>query len=144
MKKIGVFVCWCGSNIAGTLDVEKVAEEVSKLEGVIHSQSYRYFCSDPAQAIVEAPVTEKGPDGVVIAACSPTMHETTFGRTVARAGMNPYRCEIANIREQCSWVHGAAQHEATRRAPQTVQPVIEYNMLYGGLPERNKEVRAAV
>ena len=102
MRKIGVFVCWCGSNIAGTIDMDKVVEEVSKLDGVVHSQSYRYFCSDPGQAIVETAVKEKGLDGVVIAACSPIMHEKTFRKTVARAGLNPYRGEIANIREQCS------------------------------------------
>lgn len=125
MKKIGVFVCWCGSNIAGTIDVDKVVEEVSKLEGVVHSESYRYLCSDPGQAIIETAIREKGLSGVVVAACSPTMHETTFRRTVARAGMNPYRCEIANIREQCSWVHQAAKDEATGKAIKIIESMVE-------------------
>lgn len=118
MKKVGVFVCWCGSNIAGTVDVERVIKEVSSFKGVAHAESYKYLCSDPGQAIVEAAVRQKGLDGVVIAACSPSMHETTFRKTVSRAGINPYRCEIANIREQCSWVHQAAKGEATAKARQ--------------------------
>jgi heterodisulfide reductase subunit A len=125
MKKIGVFVCWCGSNIAATVDVDKVVEEVSDLAGVVHSESYRYLCSDPGQAIVETAVREKGLDGVVIAACSPTMHEKTFRKTVARAGMNPYRCEIANIREHCSWVHQTAKDEATGKAVKIVESIVE-------------------
>jgi len=125
MKKIGVFVCWCGSNIAGTVQVDRVVEEVSKLDGVVHSESYKYLCSDPGQAIVETAVREKHLDGVVVAACSPTMHETTFRKTVARAGLNPYRCEIANVREQCSWVHQAAKDEATAKAVKIIQSIIE-------------------
>lgn len=125
MKKIGVFVCRCGSNIAGTLNVDKVVEEVSGLDGVAHAESYRYFCSDPGQAIVESAVKGKDLDGVVIAACSPTMHEATFRKTVARAGLNPYRCEIANIREQCSWVHQAAKEEATAKAVKIIGSILE-------------------
>jgi heterodisulfide reductase subunit A2 len=125
MNKVGVFICWCGSNIAGTVDVEKITEEVSRLDGVVHAQSYRYFCSDPGQAIVETAVKEKGLDRVVIAACSPTMHEATFRRTVARAGLNPYRCEIANIREQCSWVHQSAKDEATAKAVKIIASIVE-------------------
>jgi heterodisulfide reductase subunit A len=124
MKKIGVFVCWCGSNIAGTIDVDEVVERVSRLDNVVHSQSYKYLCSDPGQAIVEAAVREKNLSGVVVAACSPSMHQTTFRSTTARAGMNPYRCEIANIREQCSWVHQAAKDEATAKAIKIIESVV--------------------
>ncbi len=125
MKKIGVFICWCGSNIAGTVDVEKAVEELSGFDGVVQCQSYRYLCSDPGQLIVEAAVKEKGLDGVVIAACSPSMHEKTFRKTVARAGMNPYRCEVANIREQCSWVHQAAKDQATGKAVKMIESMVE-------------------
>ncbi len=125
MKKVGVFVCWCGSNIAGTVDVERVIKEVSSFKGVAHAESYKYLCSDPGQAIVETAVRQKGLDGVVIAACSPSMHETTFRKTASRAGINPYRCEIANIREQCSWVHQAAKGEATAKAVRIIESVVE-------------------
>ena len=125
MSRIGVFVCWCGSNIAGTVDVDQVVRKASDLDGVVHAQSYKYVCSDPGQSIVETVIKEKGLDGVVIAACSPSMHEATFRKTVARAGMNPYRCEIANIREQCSWVHQAAKDEATDKAAKIIESIIE-------------------
>lgn len=125
MKKIGVFICWCGSNIAGAVDVDEVVDEVSKLDKVVHSQSYKYLCSDPGQAIIETAVRDKGLNGVVIAACSPSMHETTFRNTAARAGMNSYQCEIANIREQCSWVHQGAKDEATGKAIKIIESIVE-------------------
>lgn len=105
MSKIGVFVCHCGENIGATVDCEKVAAEAAKIEGVEVSVDYKYMCSDPGQTMIKDAIREKGLDGVVVAACSPRMHESTFRKACSEACMNPYMCEIANIREHCSWVH---------------------------------------
>jgi heterodisulfide reductase subunit A len=105
MARIGVFTCWCGENIARTVDVEKAAGAVAAMPGVKCSLHYKYMCSDPGQAMVREKIAAEKLDRVVIAACSPHMHLKTFRRTVAAAGMNPYLIEMANIREHCSWVH---------------------------------------
>ena len=105
MKRIGVFVCSCGLNIAGTVDVQQVVEDVRGYPGVVHAENYLYMCSDPGQELIRHAIEESGLDGVVIAACSPTLHELTFRGVIASAGLNPYQYEEANIREQCSWVH---------------------------------------
>lgn len=125
MRKLGVFICHCGVNIAGTVDVKSVAEEVGKIEDVIHSTDYIYMCSEPGQQIIREAIREKGLDGVVVACCSPSMHENTFRKAVKSQGMNPYLCEIANIREQCSWVHQKDKGEATRKAEEIIQSVLE-------------------
>ena len=98
MARVGVFVCWCGANIAGTVDVKRVAEEASKLPGVVYSTDYKYMCSDPGQEIVRDAIKEHKLNSVVIAACSPRMHEPTFRACVADVGLNPYKLEMANIR----------------------------------------------
>jgi heterodisulfide reductase subunit A2 len=116
MKRIGVFVCHCGHNIAGTVDVEAVVEGVKSHPGVAFALDYKYMCSDPGQQLIRESIVEHNLDGVVVAACSPAMHETTFRRTVSAAGMNPYRCESANIREQVSWVHQKNKAAATSKA----------------------------
>jgi heterodisulfide reductase subunit A len=105
MKRTGVFICHCGVNIAGTVDVKKVVEELAKEPGVAHSEDYVYMCSDPGQNLIEQAIKEKKLDNIVVACCSPNLHETTFRNTAKRAGLNAFTCEIANIREQCSWVH---------------------------------------
>ena len=125
MKRIGVFICYCGINIAGTVDVERVAEEIRKYPGVAYAVDYKYVCSDPGQNIIKEAIREHNLDGVVVAACSPTMHETTFRKTTASEGLNPYQCEIANIREQCSWVHQEAQAEATAKAIEIIKTIVE-------------------
>jgi heterodisulfide reductase subunit A len=125
MKRIGVFVCHCGLNIAGTVDVERVAEEIREYPGVAYAVDYKYMCSDPGQNIIKEAIREHNLDGVVVAACSPTMHETTFRKTTASEGLNPYQCEIANIREQCSWVHQEAQAEATGKAVEIIKTIVE-------------------
>ena len=124
MSRIGVFVCWCGENIARTVDVERVAREAGHLQGVVHAESYKYMCSDPGQGLVKKAIKEKKLNGVVVAACSPRMHETTFRRACAEAGLNPYLCEMANIREHCSWVHDNRE-EATRKAFQIIRSLVE-------------------
>ena len=115
MQKIGVFVCWCGSNIAGTVDVEAVAEAMKSVPGVVYSANYQYMCSAAGQKLIADAIHEYKLDGIVVASCSPRMHENTFRKTAEAAGLNPYMVEIANIREQCSWIH-KDKEEGTAKA----------------------------
>ncbi|MBQ8287750.1 MAG: CoB--CoM heterodisulfide reductase iron-sulfur subunit A family protein [Clostridia bacterium] len=105
MQKIGVFVCWCGSNIAATVDVKRVAEALSHENGVVYSTDYQYMCSEAGQNMIKDAIKTHGLTGVVVCSCSPRMHENTFRKACSLAGINPYMVEIANIREQCSWIH---------------------------------------
>ncbi len=105
MQKIGVFVCHCGTNIAGTVDVKAVAEALGKEPGVVFSAEYPYMCSEAGQNLIKNAIKEYGLTGIVVCSCSPRMHEATFRKTAASAGLNSYMVEIANIREQCSWIH---------------------------------------
>ncbi len=105
MQRIGVFVCWCGSNIAGTVDVKAVAEALKSEPGVVFSTNYQYMCSQAGQEMIKESIKEHKLTGLVICSCSPRMHEATFRKTAEQAGINPYMVEIANIREQCSWIH---------------------------------------
>ncbi len=115
MQKIGVFVCHCGSNIAATVDVARVAEEIRKEPGVVHAEDYPYMCSEAGQAKIASAIKEKGLTAMVVCSCSPRMHEATFRKAASRAGLNPYMVEIANIREHCSWIH-KDREEATEKA----------------------------
>ena len=123
--RIGVFVCHCGLNIAGTVDVEQVTQSLRDYPGVAFTADYKYMCSDPGQMMIQRAITEHNLDGVVVAACSPAMHESTFRKAAAAAGLNPYRVEIANIREQISWPHQDAPVEATRKAIETARALVE-------------------
>ncbi len=105
MQRIGVFVCWCGSNIAATVDVEQVSQVLASEPGVVFSTNYQYMCSQAGQEMIQSAIAEHKLTGVVICSCSPRMHEATFRKTCEKAGLNPYMVEIANIREQCSWIH---------------------------------------
>ena len=125
MSRIGVFVCHCGHNIAGTVDVAAVAEQVRQHPDVAFATDYKYMCSDPGQQLIQDSIAEHDLDGVIVAACSPAMHEATFRRTVSGVGLNPYRCESANIREQVSWVHQHDPAEATVKALQIVRSIVE-------------------
>lgn len=116
MKRIGVFICWCGSNIGGVVDVPGVAAEIAKLPGVYYCTDYKYMCSEPGQETIIRAVRENRLDRVVVASCSPRLHELTFRKVLERAGLNPYMLEMANIREHCSWVHGAEKEKATQKA----------------------------
>ena len=104
-KRTGVFVCHCGTNIAATVDVKKVAGELAKDESVVFSEDYLYMCSEPGQNTVIEAIKDNKLDSVVVACCSPTLHEKTFRDLTEASGLNQFQCEIANIREQCSWVH---------------------------------------
>ena len=123
-ERIGVFVCHCGRNIAATVDTEKVVEEILKHPAVAHAEDYEYVCSSPGQGLIEKAVKEKRLTGVVVAACSPSLHENTFRETAERAGLNRYKCEIANIREQCSWVHEDVEN-ATEKAIKLAKSAVE-------------------
>ena len=124
MKKIGVFVCHCGVNIRSTVAVESLTERISKYPDVTHAEDYIFMCSDPGQNLIKKAVKEKRLDAIVVAACSPTLHESTFQMVVEEAGLNPFQCEIANIREQCSWVHDDME-VATRKAELIIRTAIE-------------------
>lgn len=125
VKRLGVFICHCGVNIAGTVDVKSVAEKMSHVEDVAHSTDYIYMCSEPGQQIIREAIREKGLEGVVVACCSPSMHENTFRKAVRAEGMNPYLCEIANIREQCSWVHQKEKERATQKAAEIIAATLQ-------------------
>jgi heterodisulfide reductase subunit A len=112
--KVGVYICHCGGNISDTVDVAKVKEAVAKLDGVKIAETYEYVCSDPGQELIAKGVKEQGLDRVVVAACTPKMHLDTFRKNVESAGLNPYFLEMANIREQCSWVHDDKEAATTK------------------------------
>ncbi len=115
MHRIGVFVCHCGTNIAATVDVKKVAETLLNEPGVVFATDYQYMCSEAGQLLIRNAIEEHKLTGIVICSCSPRMHEATFRKTAERAGLNPYMVEIANIREQVSWIHKDME-EATEKA----------------------------
>jgi heterodisulfide reductase subunit A len=124
MPRIGVFICHCGENIAGTVDTAAVAKACSELPGVVHSIDYKYMCSDPGQNQIKEAIKEQRLTGVVVAACSPRMHEPTFRRACAEAGLNPFLCEMANLREHCSWVH-PKEPATTEKAIDLVRILVE-------------------
>ncbi|HOT45452.1 MAG TPA: CoB--CoM heterodisulfide reductase iron-sulfur subunit A family protein [Spirochaetota bacterium] len=124
MSRIGVFVCHCGTNISATVDCPGVAETLSHVPGVVHSVDYKYMCSDPGQTMIKDAIKEHKLDGVVVSACSPHMHEPTFRRACAEAGLNPYLCEMANLREHCSWVHDK-EEATTVKAIDLVRKMVE-------------------
>jgi heterodisulfide reductase subunit A len=103
-RKIGVYICHCGANIAGVVDVAQVLEFAKSLPFVAVARDYKFMCSDPGQELIKNDIKEMGLNRIVVASCSPRLHEATFRRAVADAGLNPYLFEMANIREQCAWV----------------------------------------
>ncbi len=125
MKRIGVFICHCGRNIAGTIDVKWLAKEISKRKDVAYATTYVFMCSQPGQQLIENSIKKYNLDGVVVANCSPTLHERTMRNAAARAGLNPYRVEIANIREWVSWPHENDPERATRKALRMINATIE-------------------
>ena len=115
---MGVYVCYCGGNISDAVDVEKVCDQVRKVPGVVVARANMFMCSDPGQELIIEDLKSGLVDRVVVASCSPSLHETTFRQALARAGANPYVYEHANLREQVSWVHHGA--EATDKATRLV------------------------
>ena len=139
MQRIGVFVCWCGSNIAATVDVEKLSELIKAEPGVVYAANYQYMCSENGQQLIRTAIKDYALDAVVIGSCSPRMHEATFRKAAASAGLNPYLVEIANIREQCSWIHKDKQ-EATEKALVLLRTAIAKVRLNGPLTEGQSPV----
>ncbi|MCS7258452.1 MAG: CoB--CoM heterodisulfide reductase iron-sulfur subunit A family protein [candidate division WOR-3 bacterium] len=122
-KPIGVFVCHCGINIAGTVDVKEVVRRISEETDVAVVLDHQYCCSDPGQNLIKETIKKYNLEKVVVACCSPTLHENTFRKAVSEAGINPYNCEIANIREQCSWVT-EDRKKATQKAVKIIKTII--------------------
>ena len=128
MHRIGVFVCHCGTNIAATVDIDRVVAAAAKEPGVVHAEDYQYMCSEAGQLKVREAIKEKQLTGIVVCSCSPRMHENTFRQAAQRAGLNPYMVEIANIREHCSWIH-KDREEATEKATILARAAIAKVML---------------
>jgi heterodisulfide reductase subunit A len=122
--RIGVFVCDCGLNIAGSVDTASVAEFAARLPGVVSVVRNKYTCADPGQNEIRRAIVEDRLDRIVVASCSPRMHEPTFRACVASVGMNPYLMEMANLREHCAWVHARDREGATRKAQDLVRSAV--------------------
>jgi len=122
--RIGVFVCDCGMNIAGFVDCEAVREYAEGLDDVVVSVRNRYTCSDPGQEEIKKQIREHGLNRIVVASCSPRLHEPTFRTCLSEAGLNPYLLEMANIREHCSWVHSTDRQAATGKAKDLVRMAV--------------------
>ena len=119
--RIGVYICHCGLNIAGSVDCEEVAKYAEKLPGVVVAKDNRYTCSDPGQELIKQDIKESKLNRVVVASCTPRLHEPTFRKACEDAGLNPYLFEMANIREHCSWVHLYDKKSGTEKAKDLVK-----------------------
>jgi len=133
--RIGVYVCHCGLNIAKTVDCQRVAETASLLDDVTISKDIGYACSEPGQQQIKDDILEHGLDRVVVASCSPRLHEPTFRQMLQSAGINPYLLEMANLREQCSWVHINEPDAATNKAEDLVKMAVSRIRLLQPLKE---------
>lgn len=143
MKRIGVFICHCGINIASTIDIADVVNHVRLLPGVVTAEDYTYMCSEPGQELIRERIAREGLDRVVVASCSPAMHEVTFREVVKSAGVNPFCFEMANIREQCSWVH-PDKHRSTEKAKAILGAAVERVGMLEPLEEKVVEVTPSV
>ncbi len=114
--RIGVYICHCGSNIAGVIDPAEVAEWAADLPGVVRATDTLYACADSGQSLIKEDIKKYNLNRVVVSACSVRMHETTFRAAVSEAGLNPFLMEMANIREQCTWAHGHDKEGAFEKA----------------------------
>ena len=121
--RVGVYICHCGTNIAGLVDVETVSNYASTLDNVVVARHYAYMCSDPGQSLIKDDIKSEGLDRVVVASCSPQMHEPTFRKACADGGLNPFLFQMTNIREHCSWVT-EDPHAATEKAVRLVAAAV--------------------
>jgi len=137
--KIGVYICHCGINISATVDVEKLTIFAQTLPKVKIARNYQYMCSDPGQDLIKNDIKKMGLDRIIVAACSPRMHEITFRKALRTVGVNPYFLEIANIREQCSWVH-IDKEEATRKAMDLISAAVAKVSLHEPLEENEVNI----
>jgi heterodisulfide reductase subunit A-like polyferredoxin len=134
-RRIGVYICHCGLNIAKTVDCQKVAQTAAGMNDVVISKDIGYACSEPGQQQIKDDILEHGLDRVVVASCSPRLHEPTFRQMIQSAGLNPYLLEMANLREQCSWVHMDAPAAATSKAIDLVKMAVSRVRLLQPLKE---------
>ena len=141
--RIGVYVCHCGTNIAGVVDIRRVVEHAARLPNVAVARDYTYMCSEPGQSMIQDDIRQLGLDGVVVAACSPSLHEPTFQVAVSRAGMNPYMFQMASIREHVSWVT-IDPEEATEKAEEMVAAAVYRVSFHEPLEKRRIPVKQAV
>lgn len=123
--RIGVYICHCGKNIGGVIDPKRVAEYVSRFPNVVVAKDYLYMCSSPGQALIEEDIKKHNLNRIVVAACSPRMHEPTFQGAVVRGGLNPYLLEMVNIREHATWVHQDNPEAAERKAVELIRAAVE-------------------
>ncbi|UCE11399.1 MAG: hydrogenase iron-sulfur subunit [Candidatus Thorarchaeota archaeon] len=142
--RIGVFVCSCGTNIAGTVDVGEVTEFASSLPHVVHSENLLYSCSSDAQVVIKDAIQEHSLTRVVVASCTPRTHEPLFRATIEEAGLNKYLFELANIREHCSWIHQSAKDEATLKAMDLVKMAVARSALLEPQEEAVAEIEPTV
>jgi heterodisulfide reductase subunit A2 len=122
--RVGVYICHCGTNIAGIVDVARVTDFAASLEGVVVARHYTYMCSDPGQALIKEDIIKEKLDRVVVASCSPLMHEATFRNACREAGLNPFLFQMTNIREHCSWVCDDRE-TATRKSEALVAAAVQ-------------------
>ena len=140
--RIGVYICECGVNISATVDVPAVVAMASSLPGVIVARQHKYTCSEPGQKMIQDDIRDLSLNRVVVASCSPRMHEPTFQRAVAAAGLNPYCFEMANIREHVSWViHDKTA--ATEKAKRLVRAAVARVAFHTPLESRQEAVTKA-
>ncbi len=138
--RTGVYVCHCGTNIAATVDVEAVAAHARGLDGVAVARDYSYMCSDPGQDLIKQDIQEHGLNRVVVASCSPLMHEPTFRTACQEAGLNPFFFQMANIREHCSWVIDDRE-QATAKARDMVTAAVKRVRYHQPLTRRDVEIQ---
>jgi heterodisulfide reductase subunit A len=141
--RIGVYICHCGTNIAGTVDVASVAHYASNLENVEVSRHYSYMCSDPGQALIKDDIEEFDLNRIVVASCSPLMHETTFRGACTEAGLNPFLFQMTNLREHVAWVADDSRL-ATQKANHLVSAAVNRVSHHEELIQRRKGVRQSV
>jgi heterodisulfide reductase subunit A2 len=141
--RIGVYVCHCGANIAGSVDCAAVSEYASTLLDVVVSRHEGYSCSQAGQDSIKEDINEFGLDRVVVASCSPRLHEPTFRQCISEAGLNPYLLEMANLREQCSWVHSNDKEAATKKAKDLVKSAVARSRCLGMREESEVPVEKA-
>ncbi len=142
--KIGVFLCHCGTNIAGVIDIPALVEYAKTLPNVVIAEDYRYMCSDPGQDLIKTRIKEKGLTRVVVGACSPTLHEPTFRRVLQNMGVNPFFFEMSNIREHCSWVHTHQEKAALEKAKDLIRMAVARAAKLEPLEVKHEKVKPSV
>ncbi len=141
--RIGVFVCHCGTNIAGKVNITEVVDFASRLDNVIVAKEYKFMCSDPGQELIKQNIKDHGLNRVVVASCSPLMHEPTFRGVTSEGGLNPFYFQMSNIREQVSWVT-EDQEKATKKAKALISAAVRRVALHNPLAKKEVPVRPEV